>query len=264
MPIARGIASLGGGVLGAVATTGAAARLLAATIARILTLRFKASRVVEGVYVYGWRSVPLVAVAALFVGMGIGLQVEIELRRFGVSQNIANVVALSIVSQLGPLLAGLLVAGRAGSGLTAELGSMTITDQVHAMKMLGLDVMKHFVVPMTLAVTISTFLLTCIFDVVGIAGGYVIAVFELSIPFHTYHELTKQIIHSTDVIKGLIKPIVFGGIIGWFGCFFGLRVRGGGKGLGDATTASVVASMFTILVVNFILDKILLALGLSK
>lgn len=257
MALGRGVAGVGGAVLGTVAAAGGAFRLLGATVLRILFLRFKFWRVVEGVYVFGWRSLPLVAVAALFVGMGIALQVEVELRRFGVSQNIANVVAVSIVRELGPILTALLMAGRAGSGITAELGSMTITDQVLAMKMLGLDVMRHYVAPMTLAVTISNFLMTCVFAVVGIAGGYVIALAELRIPFHTYHELTKDILRSSDAITGLSKSVVFGAIIGWLGCWFGLGVEGGGKGLGEATKRSVVASSFAILIANFFLTRAL-------
>jgi phospholipid/cholesterol/gamma-HCH transport system permease protein len=255
--IAAGIAATGEAVLSSVAAAGEAATLLLASLWRLVTLRWKPARVVDGIYVFGWRSVAIVAVAGVFVGMGIALQVEIELRRFGASQNIANVVAVSIVRELGPILTALLLAGRAGSGITAELGSMKITDQLQAMRMLGLDVSRHFVVPMIIATTIATFYLTAIFDAVGIAGGYVIGVFELRIPFHTYHELTKEILHSSDVITGLAKSLVFGVIIGWFGCYFGLSARGGGKGLGEATKRSVVASSFAILVSNFFLTKAL-------
>lgn len=257
MGVSGAIAGLGAAVLGAVAAAGEATVMFLRALGRIATLRFKVARAIDGIYVFGWRSVPLVAFAALFVGMGIALQVEVELRRFGASQNIANVVAVSIVRELGPILTGLLLAGRAGSGLTAELGSMTITDQLLAMRMLGLDAMRHFVAPMLLAVTVSTFMLTCVFDVVGIAGGYLIAVLELGIPLHTYHELTKEIVRASDVITGLSKSIVFGLIIGWFGCWFGVSVRGGGKGLGEATKKSVVAASFAILISNFFLTRAL-------
>jgi len=196
-------------------------------------------------------------IAALFVGMGIAIQVEIELRRFGASQNIANVVAVSIVRELGPILASLLLAGRAGSGITAEVGSMNVTEQLQAMRMLGLEVDRHFTAPMLLAVTISTFYLTVVFDAVGIAGGYVIAVFEIGIPFATYHELTKEILRVSDLVTGLTKSCVFGLLIGWFGCYYGLTVRGGGKALGEATKQAVVAASFAILVSNFFLTRAL-------
>ena len=257
MGVSAAIGGLGGSVLGALGAAGGATMLLARASARIATLRFKLARVVDGLYVFGWRSIPLVALAGLFVGMGLALQVEVELRRYGASQNIANIIAVSIVRELGPILTALLLAGRAGSGITAELGSMTITDQVHAMRMLGLDVMRHFVAPMVLAVTLSTFMLTCLFDVAGIAGGYVIAVLEIGIPFDTYHALTKDILHSSDAITGLAKSLVFGGIVGWLGCWYGLTVRGGGKGLGEATKQAVVAASFAILIANFFLTRAL-------
>lgn len=260
MGVAGAIARVGQSVVERVAAAGEASSLLAASILRLLTFRWKPARVVDGLYIFGWRSIALVGIAGLFVGMGIALQVEIELRRFGASQNIANVVAVSIVRELGPILTALLLAGRAGSGITAELGSMKITDQLTAMRMLGLDVSRHFVVPMMIATTLATFYLTVLFDLLGVGGGYVIAVFELKIPFHTYHELTKQILHLSDVVTGLSKSLVFGGIIGWFGCYYGLGAAGGGKGLGEATKRSVVASSFAILVSNFFLTRLLVFL----
>jgi phospholipid/cholesterol/gamma-HCH transport system permease protein len=137
---------------------------------------------------------------------------------------------------------------------------MTITDQVHAMKMLGLDFMRHLVVPMVLAVTVSTFVLTCVFDVVGIGGGYLIGTLELGIPLHTYHALTLDALRLPDVVTGLAKPWFFGAIAGTLGCHYGLSVRGGGKGLGQAVTKAVVAASFTVLVADFFLTKALKAL----
>jgi phospholipid/cholesterol/gamma-HCH transport system permease protein len=258
--IAFATARLGKAVVARVAGFGEATAFLFVTLLRIAFLRFKPARVIDGIFVYGSRSMGIVAVAALFVGMGIAIQVEIELRRFGASQNIANVVAVSIVRELGPILTALLLAGRAGSGITAEIGAMRIGEQLSAMKMLGLDVHRHFTAPMVLATTISTFCLTVVFDIVGVAGGYAIAILELSIPFHTYHELTKEILRSSDVIAGLAKSAFFGLVIGWVGCWFGLTTEGGGKGLGRATTSSVVASSLAILVSNYFLTRALIRL----
>jgi phospholipid/cholesterol/gamma-HCH transport system permease protein len=255
--VAVQVARVGRAVVERVASAGEAAALLGGSLARLVTLRWKPARVADGIYLFGWRSIAIVAIAALFVGMGIALQVEIELRRFGASQNIANVVAVSIVRELGPILTALLLAGRAGSGITAELGSMKITEQLQAMKMLGLEVERHFIVPMMIATTVATFYMTALFDAVGVAGGYVIALTEFAIPFHTYHELTREFLHLSDVVTGLSKSLVFGLIIGWFGCYYGLTAAGGGKGLGEATKRSVVASSFAILVSNFFLTKAL-------
>ncbi len=257
-PLLRPVARIGEGVVAAVAGVGEACRLFAHNLLRLLTFRFKLGRVVEGLYIFGWRSVAIVATCSLFVGMGMALQVEVELRKFGASRNIANIVAVGIVRELGPVLTALLLAGRAGSGITAEVGSMKITEQLAAMRMLGLDVNRHFIAPMLLAVTLSTLLLTVVFDAVGIVGGYAIAVYQLGIPFHQYHQLTKDILNTSDVFTGLTKSVVFGAIIAWVGCYYGLATRGGGKGLGEYTKRAVVAASFAILVSNFFLTKALI------
>jgi phospholipid/cholesterol/gamma-HCH transport system permease protein len=260
MDLGTAIAGLGGRALASVASAGEMTRLLLRALAAIALLRWKPARVVEGVYIFGWRSLAFVAFAALFVGMGIALQVEVELRRYGVSQNIAYINSLSIVRELGPILTGLLLAGRAGSGITAELGSMKISDQVSAMTMLGLDVMRHFVAPMILSVTIANVLMTAVFDAVGIGGGYVVAATELGIPLSTYHALTLERLSSSDVVMSLVKSVIFGAIIGWFGCHYGLTVRGGGRGLGEATKRAVVNASFAILITDFFVNRALIYL----
>jgi len=260
MGLPSAIAAIGASALNAIATAGDMTRLLLRSLAAIATLRWKPSRVVEGVYVFGWRSIPFVAFAGLFVGMGIALQVEVELRRYGVSQNIANINALAITRELGPILTALLLAGRAGSGITAELGAMRISDQLSAMNMLGLDAMRHFVAPMILSVAIANMLMTAVFDVTGIAGGYVVAATELKIPLTTYHAMTLEKLTSSDAIMSLVKSLVFGTVIGWFGCFYGLTVTGGGRGLGEATKRAVVTASFAILISDFFLNRALIYL----
>jgi phospholipid/cholesterol/gamma-HCH transport system permease protein len=260
MPLSRALGSLGDSVLRTLGAAGDATRLLFRALFHVVTLRFKVIRAVDGIYTYGVRSVPLVALAGLFVGMGIALEVEVELRRYGASQSIANIIAVSIVRELGPILTALVLAGRAGSGIAAELGSMKITDQLQAMRMLGLDAMRHLVAPLVVAVTLSTFALTMLFDVAAIAGGYVIAIYELGIPFHTYDALTRDKLDSADAITGLAKALCFGAIIAWLGCWHGLAARGGGKGLGVSTTRAVVAASFAILVADFFLTRALTTL----
>jgi phospholipid/cholesterol/gamma-HCH transport system permease protein len=260
MGLGNAIASVGAGALATVARTGDMTRLLLRAVRAIALLRWKPARVIDGVYVFGWRSIAFVSFAGLFVGMGIALQVEVELRRYGVSQNIANINALAIVRELGPILAALLLAGRAGSGITAELGAMQISDQLSAMKMLGLDVMRHFVAPMILSVAISNVLMTVIFDVAGILGGYLVAVTELKIPISTYHAMTLDKLTAGDAIMSVVKAGVFGTVIGWFGCYNGLTVTGGGRGLGEATKRAVVSASFAILITDFFLNRALIYL----
>jgi phospholipid/cholesterol/gamma-HCH transport system permease protein len=220
----------------------------------------KAARVVEEIYFFGVRSLSIVLVASFFVGMVLALQISIELKRFGVTRYIANVVCISLVRELGPIFTALLLAGRAGSGIAAEIGSLKITEQISAMKMLGLRFTRYFSGPMIIATTFSAFALTVVFDAVGILGGYVIGIFHLGIPFATYHASTLRILQPTDVITGLAKAVVFGAVVGVVGCTYGLKTRGGGKGVGEYTKRSVVTASLIILVSDFFLTKLLVFL----
>lgn len=217
----------------------------------------------------GVKSLGIVLLTGLFTGMVLALQSSVQLQAFGATMYIGRLVAGSMIRELGPVLAGLMVAGRVGSGIAAQLGSMKVTEQIDALNTLGTDPIKKLVTPRVLAALIMVPVLTIINDMVGIIGGNIIARFMLDLPTGLYwRTVWEQIISGgftfgvipNDFVQGLAKPFVFGGIIAITGCFFGLRTTGGTEGVGHATTKTVVTSSILILVVDYFLTQILLSI----
>ena len=216
----------------------------------------------------GVKSLGIVLLTGLFTGMVLALQSSVQLRTFGATMYIGRLVAGSMIRELGPVLAGLMVAGRVGSGIAAQLGSMRVTEQIDALNTLGTDPIKKLVTPRVLAALIMLPLLTIINDFVGIIGGNLIAALMLGLPTSLYwRTVWEQIISGgftfgvipNDFIQGLIKPFVFGAIISITACYFGLATTGGTEGVGQATTRTVVTSSILILVVDYFLTQVLLA-----
>jgi phospholipid/cholesterol/gamma-HCH transport system permease protein len=217
----------------------------------------------------GVGSLGIVLLTGFFTGMVLALQSSVQLQAFGATIYIGRLVAGSMVRELGPVLAGLMVAGRVGSGIAAQLGSMRVTEQIDALNTLGTDPIKKLVTPRVLAALIMMPLLTIINDFVGILGGSVIAKFYVGIPPSLYwRTVFEQMLSGgftlhyipNDLVQGLAKPFVFGGIISLCGCYYGLKTTGGTEGVGVATTRTVVTSSILILVVDYFLTQILLAL----
>jgi phospholipid/cholesterol/gamma-HCH transport system permease protein len=219
--------------------------------------------------VIGVGSLGIVLLTGFFTGMVLALQSSVTLSALGMTDIIGKLIAGSMVRELGPVLAGLMVAGRVGSGIAAQLGSMRVTEQIDALNTLGTDPIKKLVTPRVLASLIMLPVLTIINDFVGIVGGNVIAKFYLGQPTAMYwRNVFEQVLSGgftlhyvpNDFIQGLIKPFVFGGIISLAGCYHGLKTSGGTEGVGLATTRTVVMASILILVVDYFLTQILLAL----
>jgi len=217
----------------------------------------------------GVKSLGIVLLTGLFTGMVLALQSSVQLQTFGATMYIGRLVAGSMIRELGPVLAGLMVAGRVGSGIAAQLGSMKVTEQIDALNTLGTDPIKKLATPRVLAALIMVPMLTIVNDFVGIIGGNVIAVLMVGLPTSLYwRTVWEQIISAgftfgvipNDFVQGLIKPLVFGAIISITGCFFGLRTTGGTEGVGHATTKTVVTSSILILVVDYFLTQLLLSI----
>ncbi|MBI4574906.1 MAG: ABC transporter permease [Planctomycetes bacterium] len=255
--LAAGMGRLGAAEVAAVRRVGEVARLGLGNLALVLTLRFRRRQFVEQLHSVGVRSLPIILVSAFFVGMVLAVQVQIELARFGVGIYIANIVTVTLLRELAPVFTGLLLAGRAGSGIAAEIGSMATTEQVLAMRMLALDVDRLVVAPRLAAGAAAGFALTLVFGVAGIVGGYVIAVGSLGIPYTTYHAYTLEALEVTDLACGLVKGTVFGAIVALAGSASGLAARGGARGVGAGTTRAVVAASLAILVSDFFLTRLL-------
>jgi phospholipid/cholesterol/gamma-HCH transport system permease protein len=254
------VSVLGGSIVGAVATFGASLNLGARVLGSILQGRVKLAFVVEQFHLIGVRSLPIIVFAALAIGMVLALQVAVELLKFQGQRFVANITCVSILREFGPVFTALLLAGRAGSAMTAEIGTMKITEQLSAMRMLGLDLYKFLIVPRVLGCFLGAVTLTVLFDLVGILGGTLVAVFSVGIPFQEYHAGTMNILNWKDLSIGLIKAGVFGLIIATLGCYWGLRTEEGAKGVGEFTKHSVVTSSVTIILSDFFLSKLLLNL----
>lgn len=201
------------------------------------------------------RSVSIVGVAGLFVGLVLALQTAYGLARFGAKGTVGIIVGLSMVRELGPVVTAVLVGGRVGSGFTAELGSMKVTEQIDAMRALGVNHIKKLVVPRVLITMLAMPMLTVIADALGIFGGMMISQYEFNVDYHQYHNTITQYVELADMLDGLGKTVVFGFLIGVVGCYNGLETRGGTEGLGRATTGTVVTCSLLIFVSDFFLTK---------
>jgi phospholipid/cholesterol/gamma-HCH transport system permease protein len=201
------------------------------------------------------RSVPIIGVAATFVGLVLALQTTYGLSRFGAKGTVGIIVGLSMVRELGPVVTAVLVGGRVGSGFTAELGSMKVTEQIDAMRALGVNHIKKLVVPRVLITMLALPLLTVIADALGVLGGMVISQYEFNVDYHHYYNTITQYVRLADMLSGLGKTVFFGFIIALVGCYYGLETRGGTEGLGRATTMSVVTSSLLVFISDFFLTK---------
>ena len=206
----------------------------------------------------GVGSLSVIILTGFFTGAVLTLQSSKTLSTFGAVGLIGQLVALSLVRELGPVLASLMVAGRVGSGIASELGSMLVTEQINAMRALGTDPIKKLVVPRILATVAMLPALTIVADSTGIIGGLTIAVFVLRISSNLYLSRAWDGLSYMDLFGGLLKPLVFGAIVSVVGCRCGLRTYGGTQGVGRSTTQAVVASSIMILIFNLILTRIIL------
>ncbi|MQP63780.1 MlaE family lipid ABC transporter permease subunit [Niveispirillum sp. SYP-B3756] len=204
----------------------------------------------------GYYSLPVVGLTAVFTGMVLALQSYSGFSRFSAESAIATVVVLSITRELGPVLAGLMVAGRIGAAMAAELGTMRVTEQVDALTTLSTNPFKYLVVPRLLAGTTMLPLLVLVADIIGVFGGYLVSVYRLGFNPSSYINNTWHYLEFMDVVSGLVKAGAFGFVISLMGCYHGYNSRGGAQGVGAATTNAVVSSSILILVLNYLLTGI--------
>jgi phospholipid/cholesterol/gamma-HCH transport system permease protein len=206
----------------------------------------------------GVGSLPIVVLIGFFTGAVLAVQSANTLQRFGSITLIGQLVALSMVRELGPVLTGILVAGRNSSGMASELGSMIVTEQIDAMRALGTDPMKKLVTPRVVSTVFMLFFLTILSDLVGLAGGLMVSKILLKLDARQYWNNAWQSLVFQDVFMGLIKPVLFGFIVATVGCYYGMTARGGTQGVGRATTQAVVTASVLIIVVNFFVTQFLM------
>jgi len=208
----------------------------------------------------GVGSLPIVVLTGFFTGAVLALQTSATLEQFGSLSLTGQLVSLSMVRELGPVLTGLMVSGRNASGMASELGSMVVTEQIDAMRALGTDPSRKLVTPRVVAAATMLFFLTIISDLVGLAGGWAVSRFILGLDSAQYWTTAWEKLKFADVFMGLAKPALFGYIISTIGCYFGLTTTGGTQGVGRSTTQAVVASSVLLLVADFFVTKLLMAL----
>src|SRR5438876_4644325 len=205
----------------------------------------------------GWRSLSIVNLTAFFTGMVLALQLGTYMARFGAKMFVSRIVGMALVRELGPVLTALMIGGRVGAGITAELGTMAVTDQIDAIRALGASPIRNLVVPRLIAVLVMLPVLTIIGDLVGILGGLLLSVTELNVSGEFYVNSLVQVLYLRDVFSGIGKSFFFAYFIGIIACLNGLQVTGGADGVGRATTRTVVAASITVLISDFFLTKLL-------
>jgi len=240
---------------------GGVALLTIASLRRLFRPPFETGAVIYELERIGWQSTGVVALLGLFTGMVLVVQTGFTLKRFGAEAYVSEMVALAMVRELGPVLAGFLVAGRIGSGIAAELGGMAVSEQIDAMRSLGADPIKKLVVPKGVAAFVAMPLLTAMADLIGVVGGMVMATLTLNIPPHHYINRISNMVTIGDFASGVAKTAVFGAIIAMVSCYYGLKTTGGTVGVGRSATQSVVLSCVLILVADLVLTSAFFAIG---
>ena len=237
------------------------ALLCGRTVGRIFTPPHYWSDLLDQMDIVGVGSLPIVLLTGFFIGAVLVLQTAAQFVRFGETSLTGDVVAISLVRELGPTISGLLVAGRNSSGMASELGSMVVTEQVDAMRAMGTDPTRKLVVPRVVATILVLPVLVAMADLIGLFGGFLTAYATLRIGGVEFWTRAVNALELSDLVQGLSKPLVFGFIVSTVGCYQGLTVRGGTQGVGRATTQAVVVASVLILVSNFFLTRVALYLA---
>lgn len=235
-------------------------RLQIATVRGIVTPPYYFHDIVEQFEQIGIGSLTVVLLTGFFTGAVFALQSGITLDQFGARPFVGRLVSASMIKELGPVLTGLMLAGRVGSGIAAEIGSMVVTDQINALRALGTDPVRKLVVPRVLAGFFMAPVLTVAANTVGIIGGWLIAVYQLRVASSLYWSSVIEGLYLEDAWMGLIKPFCLGFAIVSIGCHVGLRTKGGTQGVGRATTTAVVASSVAVIAVDFFVTRLLITL----
>lgn len=253
------LAAIGRGVFAVLSAAGSVAIFAAVALSHVVRPPFYPRLLARQMIDIGYFSLPVVALTAIFSGMVLALQSYTGFARFSAEGAVATVVVLSITRELGPVLAGLMVAGRVGAAIAAELGTMRVTDQIDALITLSTNPIKYLVVPRIVAATLMLPLLVLVADILGVLGGFTVGVLKLDFHPSTYMARTWEYLEFQDVFSGLVKAAVFGFIIALMGCYQGYHSKGGAQGVGAATTNAVVSASILILTFNYVITELFFA-----
>jgi phospholipid/cholesterol/gamma-HCH transport system permease protein len=247
------LAAVGAVFLGFLAAAGRLALFAGQAMTSAATPPFYIRAVLRQMLDIGYFSLPVVGLTALFTGMVLALQSYNGFSRFSAEGAVATVVVLSMTRELGPVIAALMVAGRVGAAMAAEIGTMRVTDQIDALTTLSTDPLSYLVLPRLLAGLVTMPMLVIVADIIGVFGGYLVGVYRFDFNPAAYLTSTEQYLETRDVVSGLVKAAVFGLIVTLMGCYHGYYSQGGAQGVGQATTYAVVAASVMILVSDYIL-----------
>jgi len=240
-----------------VAEVGRIAMLVGDTF-RSLTRGLRAFHiVVDEMHAIGVQSLLLVLIVSLFTGAVAAVQAAYQFSNVVPMKYIGSVIMRSVIIELGPVLTALIVGGRVGAAIAAELGTMRVTEQIDALEAMAINPVRYLVVPRVVAAVVMLPMLTMIANGIAIFGGYVVSVTSIGVSTHTYVTGLKDFFYLKDLWSGIIKSVFFGAIIGWMGCYYGFRTEGGAEGVGVATTRAVVSSCVLVLISDYVLANVL-------
>lgn len=243
-------------MIGFMSATGRFSMFAGSAIINIFRPRFYWRNLFRQMLEIGYYSLPVVGLTAIFTGAVLALQSYTGFSRFSAESAIPNVVVLSITRELGPVLASIMVAGRVGAAMAAEIGTMRVTEQIDALKTLSTNPIRYLVVPRIVAATLMLPCLVLVANTIGVYGGYLVSVHKLGFSSGPYLKNTLDFLEFYDVYTGLVKAAVFGFIIAIMGCYNGFHSKGGAQGVGIATTNAVVSASITILLTNYLITEL--------
>jgi phospholipid/cholesterol/gamma-HCH transport system permease protein len=255
----RLLASIGAAFLGFLAAAGRLINFAGMALATVFSPPFYPRAMVRQMVEIGYFSLPVVGLTAIFTGMVLALQSYTGFSRFAAEGAVATVVVLSVTRELGPVIAALMVAGRVGAAIAAEIGTMRVTDQIDALTTLSTNPLRYLVLPRLIAGLVTLPLLVVVADIIGVFGGYLVGVYRFGFNPSAYLARTQQYLETSDVVSGLVKAAAFGFIVALMGCYHGYYSRGGAQGVGQATTAAVVSASILILFFDYAITQALFA-----
>lgn len=253
------VASVGRGALAALREIGRVALFAAETAGSLFVGRFYGRALLSAALRIGFNALPIVGLTAIFTGAALALNIYDGGSRFNAEAFLPQILGVSIVRELGPVLAALMLSGRSSSAMAAELGAMRVSDQIDAMATLAVDPHRYLVAPRILAATLMLPILALVADIIGILGGWLVAVYALDFSGPVYINKLADFLAERDIVMGLIKAAVFGFLLSLMGCYYGYTSRGGAEGVGSATRSAVVASAVLILAANYLMTSYFVA-----
>jgi phospholipid/cholesterol/gamma-HCH transport system permease protein len=231
--------------------------LLAESIYWLKAFFSKFREILRQMYVVGYQSLPVTLIVGVFVGFVLALQTGLSLKAFGMEHLVAQIAGLSMTREMGPLMTSIILAGRVGSAMAAEIGSMRVSEQIEALEVMSVSPVKYLVMPRIVALTIMCPILTVFANTIGIIGAAVVGNLQIGVPFHAFFKDAAENIEFKDIYSGLFKALIFGVVIATVSCSEGLRTKGGTVGVGESTRRAVVNALLLILIFNYFLTSII-------